>query len=105
MIQHTCMIHERRVKRSVDLRGSASTCPEELRSFQKQNCHEYQIFVHALKSTSKTIGVTTLSEQVRSLEEAAKQADADDIEKNHFRLLSEYKEIRDQLAVIVIHGR
>lgn len=71
------------------------------RLYEKKNWHEYQTLVHALKSTSKTIGATVIFEQSRSLEEASGNADDDFIEKHHPKLMTEYKEITDKIAAIV----
>ena len=65
--------------------------------FEQKDWQEYQTLVHALKSTSKTIGATEIFEQARSLEEAAGKLDVDFMEKNHARLLTAYKEIADKI--------
>ena len=46
-------------------------------SFQKEDWHEFEIRIHALKSVSKTIGASELSEDALSLEKAASSKDAD----------------------------
>ncbi len=53
----------------------------------------YAIKVHALKSTSLTIGAEKLSEQAKALEQAGKNADAEYIRQNHPVLLSLYDEV------------
>lgn len=57
--------------------------------------------MHALKSTSKTIGATAIFEQARSLEEASGKADIDFIQTHHAELLTGYKEITDKIAAIL----
>lgn len=75
------------------------------RFFEGKDWREYQTMVHALKSTSKTIGANVIYEQARSLEEASGKVDVDFIEKNHGKLLGDYKVITDKIAVIFIPER
>lgn len=53
----------------------------------------YAIKVHALKSTSLTIGAEQLSECAKALEKAGKEEDADYIQENHALLLELYDKI------------
>ncbi len=53
----------------------------------------YRITVHALKSTSRTIGADGISEEARKLEFAARENNIDYIEKNTERFLKEYGEL------------
>ena len=75
------------------------------RFFEGKDWREYQTMGHALKSTSKTIGANVIYEQARSLEEASGKVDVDFIEKNHGKLLGDYKVITDKIAVIFIPER
>lgn len=75
------------------------------RFFERKDWHEYQTMVHALKSTSKTIGATDIFERAKSLEEASGKVDVDFIENNHAKLLADYKVITDKIAVIFIPER
>ena len=75
------------------------------RFFERKDWHEYQTMVHALKSTSKTIGATDIFERAKSLEEASGKVDVDFIENNHAKLLADYKVITDKIAVIFIPQR
>ncbi len=59
---------------------------------------EYQTAVHALKSTSKTIGALELSEEAKRLEMLAKEKKADTLAKMHPHLMQTYKELVDQLT-------
>ena len=61
-------------------------------SFQKQDYESYEIMVHTLKSTSKTVGADTLSEMAKAAEVAAKNGDAVYIRENHEELLDKYRE-------------
>ena len=53
----------------------------------------YAIYVHALKSTSKTIGASQLSERALRLETAANALDGVTIRAEHARLLAEYEAV------------
>ncbi|MEY8515521.1 response regulator [Lachnospiraceae bacterium 29-84] len=64
------------------------------------NWKDYAIKVHALKSTSLTIGAEQLSAQAKSLEHAGKRGDVDFIERNHPLLLQMYEEICTAIARI-----
>ncbi|MGN0141810.1 MAG: hypothetical protein ACI4AD_06245 [Roseburia sp.] len=68
---------------------------------EEENWSDYRTKVHALKSTSKTIGATAIFEQARSLEEASGKADIDFIQTHHAELLTGYKEITDKIAAIL----
>ena len=62
-------------------------------SFRQEDYKNYQILVHALKSSSKMIGADTLSEMAKAAEEAAKNQDAAYIKENHGDILDKYKEV------------
>ena len=61
-------------------------------SYQKEDYKDYQIRVHALKSSSKMVGADTLSDMAKAAEEAAKNQDADYIRENHGELITKYQE-------------
>ena len=61
--------------------------------FQKEDIKNYQILVHALKSSAKMMGADVLSEMAKAAEEAAKNQDMDYIRKNHDALLDQYREV------------
>ncbi|MBO4426254.1 MAG: response regulator [Clostridiales bacterium] len=69
--------------------------------YVSRDWHNYEILVHALKSTSKMIGIYDLSESAKSLEMAAKNNEANYILDNHEQMIREYgritAEIREQL--------
>ena len=66
--------------------------------YEKADWHNYEILVHALKSTSKMIGAIDLSEKAKALEMAAKSKDEAFIADNHFDLLREYKALTGNLS-------
>ena len=68
--------------------------------FEEKNYNEYQILIHAVKSTSMTIGLSDLSERARLLEMAAKDGDGAYIESNHADFIKDYKVILDKLQIL-----
>ena len=90
----------------VDMLKDYATAYEEKRadlekSYQENNWLDYQTSVHALKSTSKTIGAMKLSEHARCLEEAAGQSDIAYIEGHHPALIREYEELINDIRGIM----
>lgn len=59
---------------------------------------EYAVKVHALKSTSLTIGAKDLSEQAKRLEQAGKDEDLEYIQANHTPLLELYREVCETIS-------
>jgi len=57
----------------------------------------YQILVHALKSTSLSIGAENLSEQAKALELAAKDNKFDKIRAEHGDLIAVYQKVRAEI--------
>ena len=55
--------------------------------------HNYEIVVHALKSTSKMIGAAALSGQALALENAAKAEDGEFISTHHDSAMNEFKRL------------
>ena len=83
----------------------ASEAPDKIASmknyYQIRDWHNYEILVHALKSTSKMIGVSGLSDKAKALEKAAKENDEGFILANHETMIKDYgkitAEVRDML--------
>ena len=61
-------------------------------SYKKEDIKNYQIMVHALKSSSKMIGADTLSGMAKDAEDAAKNQDVSYIRENHAGLIDKYRE-------------
>ncbi len=61
--------------------------------FTLRDWHNYEILVHALKSTSKMIGVSDLSEKAKKLEMAAKENEENYILANHEAMIRDYGQI------------
>ena len=71
---------------------------DELNSlYETCNWADYAVKVHALKSTSLTIGAEKLSEHAKALEYAGKKEDVEYIRTNHSMLLALYDEVCESI--------
>ena len=61
--------------------------------YKNSDWKNYGISVHALKSTSKTIGALDLSERALRLEKAANDENVDIIHAEHDNMLAQYKKV------------
>ena len=66
-------------------------------AFDAGDVKNYQILVHALKSTSLSIGAENLSQQAKALELAAKDNRVEEIKKNHGDLMANYKKVQEEI--------
>lgn len=66
--------------------------------YENRNWKDYTVKVHALKSTSMTIGAERLAEQALLLEQAGKKGRTDYIRHNHPMLLRLYDEICETIS-------
>lgn len=77
-----------------DYAKEASDRCAELTSYLEQgNLKDYEILVHSIKSSSKTVGADDLSELARDLEMAAKNGDLDYVRQHHDALVSGSEEL------------
>lgn len=67
--------------------------------FEAKDYANYRVAVHALKSTSLTIGAKILSEMAKALEFACKDNDFDFVEKNHRQCMDLYRETVDHIKI------
>ena len=67
-------------------------------AFDAADWKNYQILVHALKSTSLSIGAAALSERAKTLELAARDGNIEVINANHADLMAAYQNVRNQIA-------
>lgn len=71
---------------------------EEIRKFYgMEDWENYRILVHALKSTSLSIGATEFSNQAKELELAAKEGRIEDIRKGHEDMMGCYGRLLKQI--------
>ena len=67
------------------------------KEYAEQSWKNYQIHIHALKSTSLNIGAQTLSEHAKDLELAVKEADEQYIKEHHAEVMEEYGKLLEEL--------
>ena len=81
-----------------DYAGQASDRCAELTSYlEAGNLKDYEILVHSVKSSSKTIGADDLSELAKLLESAARDSDADYVRQHHDALVSGLEDLRARI--------
>ena len=81
-----------------DYADSASYKSSELASYLENNdLKNYEILVHSLKSSSRTIGADALSEQAKALEDASKNNDMDFVKKNHDAFVKNLMELAEKV--------
>lgn len=79
--------------------GQSEAKREEIISlYETENWPDYAVKVHALKSTSLTIGAEELSEEAKALERAGKKEDIEYIRQNHPKLLDMYENVCKSIA-------
>ena len=65
--------------------------------YRSRDWQEYKVSVHALKSTSKTIGADDFAEQALRMEEAAKREDGSYITENYDSFIEEYRSLTEKI--------
>lgn len=74
--------------------GSAAEKKDRLKNYiDLKDWRNYGVIVHAVKSTSKTLGAKALSEEALILERAAKEGDYEKIMNGHDELMAHYDRI------------
>lgn len=63
-----------------------------------ENWSEYRVVVHAVKSTSLTIGAEELSEKAKALELAAAEGNGDFVKANHAEMMAMYKDVLAKIS-------
>lgn len=71
-------------------------------AFLNENWPHYQLLLHSLKSSSKSIGAETLSLQAQGLESAAKQGNERYIRTHHEETLLAYQELLARLNDLLV---
>lgn len=69
--------------------------------FDEEDWDAYRISIHALKSTSLSIGALTLSEEAKQLEQAAKEKDAAWIREHHAETMEHYQNLLAQIREVL----
>ena len=68
--------------------------------FDTKDIKNYEINIHATKSTLRMVGVQPLSEKALALEEAARREDAGFIKENHGQMMESLKALAEQIIRI-----
>jgi len=66
-------------------------------AFDAEDWETYKISVHALKSTSRTIGAVNLSKKAEKLELAAKNDNIEEVKAEHDDLMQNYQKVREEI--------
>lgn len=69
--------------------------------YQAQDWENYRIIVHAIKSTSLTIGAVELSEFAKSLEMACKESDYTFVKEHHEELMTLYHDMMNNISKVL----
>ena len=69
--------------------------------FESGNITEFQVKIHSLKSSLKTIGAMTFSEKALELENAAKDGDVEFIKENYPPVIAEYTELVEKIRRVI----
>lgn len=67
-------------------------------AFEAEDWENYRILVHALKSTSLTIGATTLSKEAKVLETACKEGNIGYVKEHHAEVMERYRVLLDKIG-------
>lgn len=67
--------------------------------FEAEDWENYQIYVHALKSTSLTIGAIILSKEAKALESACKEGNAAYVKEHHNDMMERYQALLDSIMI------
>ena len=71
------------------------------KSYEAANWHDYSIYVHSIKSSSKMIGATALSLRAGKLEAAANAGDSGTIKTEHDLLMEEYEVVTAVIRSVI----
>ncbi len=69
--------------------------------YREGKWNDYQILVHSIKSTSKTIGSEAAFSLAKSLEEAAGEGNSDFINVNHRKFMEIYKQLASDIRAAI----
>lgn len=68
-----------------------------INAYSREAWKEYSIYVHALKSTSMSIGASTLSSMANSIESAAKEDNSSFIKAEHGKMIELHRNVLDEI--------
>lgn len=88
-----CMNDKKFYKEMLDEYVKGEKTAELKEYFEKGDFEYYRITVHAVKSTSLTIGASKVSEDAKALELACKENNLNFVKQNHEAFMEEYKSL------------
>lgn len=88
-----CMNDKKFYKEMLDEYVKSEKTAELKEYFEKGDLEYYRITVHAVKSTSLTIGAIKVYEDAKALEMACKEGNLDFVKQNHEAFMEEYKSL------------
>ena len=88
-----CMNDQNFYNEMLDEYVNGDKTDELVEYFEKQDFEYYRITVHAVKSTSLTIGANKVSADAKALEMACKENDFDYVKANHHAFIEEYSKL------------
>lgn len=88
-----CMNDQNFYNEMLDEYVNGDKTDELVEYFEKQDFEYYRITVHAVKSTSLTIGANKVSADAKALEMACKENDLDYVKANHQAFIEEYSKL------------
>ena len=95
---YTCNEEEFYLELLTDYANSASEKCAELSSYlEKDDLKNYEILVHSLKSSSKTVGADEVSEKAKALEQASRNLDKDFVITNHDAFVRLFEELAQKI--------
>ncbi len=77
--------------------GASEKCSELVSYLEKGDLKNYEILVHSLKSSSKTVGADDVSAQAKALEEASKNGDTDFVNAHHGQFIKDFTDLANAL--------
>ncbi len=92
-----CMGNSRFYGKMLDKFASSPQFDQIEELYRTKNWEDYKTAVHALKSTSLTIGAVGLSENAKAMENAVKNEDIDYAGKNHDDLMKLYRTVVEHI--------
>lgn len=73
---------------------------EELKeTYSNEDWDNYRVIVHAIKSTSMSVGAVALSEEARTIETAAAAKNVEIVNEGHERLLNHYEQMIEKIEM------
>lgn len=70
--------------------------------YMASDWHNFEIQIHALKSTSKTLGIMDISEKALLLEKAAREENEEYIKRTYAKFALEYEKIAEEIYKVII---